>query len=213
MPATRPKHIKLTYFDFHGGRGEPIRLALSIAGIPFEDYRLNFSNWAERKPRERFGGLPQIEVDGETISQSNAIGRYAGILAGLYPEDPWRAAQCDEICDAVEAASAQMTPSFQMTDPEERRRERERLAAGPIPAHLKWLAAILEERGGQWFVENRLTMADLKVAEIVRFLGSGRLDHIPKDIVHAAAPSLVAHRSRVLEHPGVKAYYARVARS
>jgi hypothetical protein len=30
------------------------------------------------------------------------------------------AAQCDEICDAVEAVSAQMTPSFQMKDPEER---------------------------------------------------------------------------------------------
>jgi glutathione S-transferase len=211
MPATRPKHIKLTYFDFHGGRGEPIRLALAIAGIPFEDERIAFANWAECKPRERFGGLPQLEVDGETISQSNAIGRYAGILAGLYPEDPWRAAQCDEICDAVEAVSAQMTPSFQMKDPEERRRERERLAAGPIPGHLKWLATILEARGGQWFVENRLTMADLKVAETVRFLGSGRLDHIPKDIVHTAAPALVAHRERVLEHPGVKAYYARGA--
>jgi hypothetical protein len=28
--------LKLTYFDFHGGRGEPARLALSIGGIPFE---------------------------------------------------------------------------------------------------------------------------------------------------------------------------------
>ena len=25
--------LKLTYFDFHGGRGEPARLALSIGGI------------------------------------------------------------------------------------------------------------------------------------------------------------------------------------
>ena len=149
MPTTRPKHIKLTYFDFHGGRGEPIRLALSIAGIPFEDERIAHASWAERKPRTRFGALPQLEVDGETISESNAIGRYVGRLAGLYPEDPWHAAQCDEICDAVEAVSAQMTPSFQMKDPEERRRERERLAAGPIPAHLKGLADILAARGGQ----------------------------------------------------------------
>ena len=28
--------LKLTYFDFHGGRGEPAKLALSIGGIPFE---------------------------------------------------------------------------------------------------------------------------------------------------------------------------------
>jgi hypothetical protein len=25
--------LKLTYFDFHGGRGKPARLALSIGGI------------------------------------------------------------------------------------------------------------------------------------------------------------------------------------
>ena len=32
--------LKLTYFDFHGGRGEPARLALSIGGIAFEDDRV-----------------------------------------------------------------------------------------------------------------------------------------------------------------------------
>jgi hypothetical protein len=32
--------LKLTYFDFHGGHGEPARLALSIGGIPFEDDRV-----------------------------------------------------------------------------------------------------------------------------------------------------------------------------
>ena len=37
--------LKLTYFDFHGGRGEPARLALSIGGIPFEDDRVAPSDW------------------------------------------------------------------------------------------------------------------------------------------------------------------------
>ena len=32
--------LKLTYFDFHGGRGKPARLALSIGGIPFENDRV-----------------------------------------------------------------------------------------------------------------------------------------------------------------------------
>jgi prostaglandin-H2 D-isomerase / glutathione transferase len=26
--------LKLTYFDFHGGRGEPARIALSMGGHP-----------------------------------------------------------------------------------------------------------------------------------------------------------------------------------
>ena len=40
--------LKLTYFDFHGGRGEPARLALAIAGIPFEDDRVPGSDWPRR---------------------------------------------------------------------------------------------------------------------------------------------------------------------
>jgi hypothetical protein len=46
--------LKLTYFDFHGGRGESARLALSIGGIPFEDDRvprLRSGKVARRTPR------------------------------------------------------------------------------------------------------------------------------------------------------------------
>ena len=32
--------LKLSYFDFHGGRGAPARIALSIGGIAFEDDRV-----------------------------------------------------------------------------------------------------------------------------------------------------------------------------
>ena len=42
-PSLESSHmakLKLTFFDFHGGRGEPARLALSIGGIPFEDDRV-----------------------------------------------------------------------------------------------------------------------------------------------------------------------------
>ena len=45
--------LKLTYFDFHGGRGEPARLALSISGIPFEDDRVPPSEWGVAKHKHR----------------------------------------------------------------------------------------------------------------------------------------------------------------
>ena len=94
--------LKLTYFDFHGGRGEPARLALSIGGIPFEDDRVAPSDWPARKPDTPFGALPVLEVDGQTLAQSNAINRYVGKLTDLYPSDAWQAALCDEVMEAVE---------------------------------------------------------------------------------------------------------------
>ena len=56
--------LKLTYFDFHGGRGEPARLALSIGGIPFEDDRVAPSDWPARKADTPFGCLsPSLWMD------------------------------------------------------------------------------------------------------------------------------------------------------
>jgi glutathione S-transferase len=203
-----PKSVKLFYFDFHGGRGETARLALSIGDVPFGDERVKGADWPPLKPSTPFGELPVLEVDGQRISQSNAINRYVGQLTGLYPDDPWQAAQCDEVCCAVEALNDALGPSFSLKG-DEQKRERDRLLAGPIPRCLKGLDSLLAQRGGEWFASSRLTIADLKVIEITGMLSSGRLDHIPADIVERTAPALAAHRSRVLARPGVRAYYAR----
>ena len=79
--------LTLTYFDFHGGRGEPARLALSMSGIPFQDDRVMPSEWGSRKAQTPFGALPVLEVDGQVVSQSNAINRYvanSGTSAGRF---------------------------------------------------------------------------------------------------------------------------------
>lgn len=205
-----PKSIRLQYFDFHGGRGETARIALSIGNVPFTDERVKGADWPALKPSTPFGELPVLEVDGERISQSNAINRYVGQLTGLYPDDPWQAAQCDEVCCATEALNDALGPSFSLKG-DEQKRERERLLAGPIPRCLKGLENLLVRRG-EWFAAGRLTIADLKVVEITGMLSSGRLDHIAADIVERTAPALAAHRARVLAHPGVRAYYARFGR-
>ena len=60
----------------------------------------------------------------------------------------------------------------------------------------------------EWFVENRLTVADLKCFLWVRWLKSGALDHIPADIVDRHAPLLAKHLERVRSEPMISAYYA-----
>ena len=78
---------KLTYFDFDGGRGEPIRIALHAAGIAFEDKRLSFAQFSAMRQDTRFNAVPVLEIDGVAVTQSNALCRYVGKLAGLYPAD------------------------------------------------------------------------------------------------------------------------------
>jgi prostaglandin-H2 D-isomerase / glutathione transferase len=200
--------LKLTYFDFHGGRGEPARLALSIGGLPFEDDRVPFSDWERRKPDTPFGALPILERDGQILAQSNAINRYVGKLTDLYPSDPWQAALCDEIMEAVEDISSMIVATLFLPE-EEKQAQRKTLVEGPLPFYLTRLQRRLDERGGQYFAADRLSVADLKVFVWIRHLKSGALDHVPIDLVDRVAPKLVEHYERIKNEPGVKAYYAR----
>ena len=93
--------IKLTYFPING-RGGAIRQALQYGKIPFEDVTVPFPSWPAMKPTTPFGSLPLLEVDGVTLTQSNAILSFVGKMAGLYPEDPLQAALMESAMCAVE---------------------------------------------------------------------------------------------------------------
>ena len=64
---------KLTYFDFDGGRAEPIRIAFHTAGIKFEDNRLSFPEFGEMRQSTRFNSVPVLEIDGAAVTQSLPI--------------------------------------------------------------------------------------------------------------------------------------------
>lgn len=199
--------LTLTYFDFDGGRGEPARLALHLAGIAFEDRRIAFREWDAHRESTPFRALPVLEVDGRVVSQSNAINRYVGKLAGLYPGDAWQALLCDEVMDAVEDLDHAIGITIGL-DGEAKKTAREALAAGPIPRFLGQLQARLAAAGGEYFADRRLTVADLKAWMMVRWLRGGVLDHIPRDLVDRLAPLLVRHAERLAAQPTIAAYYA-----
>jgi len=201
-----PKLV-LTYFDLDGSRGEVARLAMHLAGIAFEDKRIAGKDWPALRSSTPFQSLPVLEVDGKVIAQSNTINRYLGKLAGLYPKDDWNAARVDEVMDAVEDMIIMIGNTFAL-EGEAKKKTREALAAGSIAHFLRQFEARLEAGGGEWFVENRLTVADLKCFLFVRWLKSGMLDHISADLVDRHAPLLAAHLERVENHPVIAAYYA-----
>lgn len=200
--------LKLSYFDFHGGRGEPARLAFHIAGIEFEDRRIALSDWPNVKSTTPFHALPVLEVDGIELAQSNTINRYVGRLGSLYPDDPWQAAQCDEIMDAAEDVANALVATFFIVDEEEKRAARQVLVTGSLPLYLSQIQSRLLRGGGEYFADGRLTVADLKVFVLIRNLRSGILDHIPTDLPDRIAPHLVEHYQRISTHPRVSDYYA-----
>jgi glutathione S-transferase len=205
--TTMPQ-LKLSYFDFHGGRAEPIRLALAMGGIAFEDHRFTAAEFAEVRKTAPFGQVPVLHVDGVQVTQSDAMLRYAGKLAGLYPTDAYQALLCDEVAYVVEEAGVKLGPTFRMTG-DEQKAARQALVNGSMPVYLGWLQSRLLAHGGQYFADNRLTVADLKVFVDVRGLNSGRLDHVPADLVEKVAPALNAHLQRIAQTPAVAQYYAK----
>lgn len=202
-------HLKLTYFDIHGGRGEPARLAMYLGNIDFEDDRISFQEFGANREAYPFRRVPVLQIDGVELSQCNSINRYVGRLAGLYPTDELQAAFCDEAMDAVEDVVSRQVTTMSIKDEAEKKSAREALADGPITLYLERLQAMLDARGGQYFADGRLTVADLKVMVWVRSLRAGILDHVPADLPDRVAPQLVAHLERVLGNPKIVEYYAR----
>ena len=200
--------LKLTYFDFHGGRAEPARLAMHIAGMAFEDHRFAFADFAEMRKATPFGQVPTLHVNGTLVTQSDAISRYVGKLGNLYPTDAYQALLCDEVMNVVEDAGVKLGPTFGMTG-DAQKEARLTLVRGSMPVYLGWLQSQLLAHGGAFFCDNRLTIADLKVFVDVRGLNSGRLDHVPTDLVESVAPALNAHLARIANLPAVLAYYAK----
>jgi len=198
---------KLTYFDIDGGRGEVTRIAFHAAGIEFDDNRISFPEFGEARSSMRFNAVPVLEVDGEEISQSDAMSRYVGRLAGLYPADPMQAMYCDEVMGAFEDLAHFIVRTFGL-EGDELKEARTQLVDGKMTVFLKGVQELLHRGGGEYFADNRLTVADLRSFVQVRSLSAGLLDHVPADIVQNVAPDLLEHHQRVAADKRVSGWYA-----
>ncbi len=203
---TKPK---LTYFDFHGGRGEPVRLALSIGGIEFEDHRISFQEFGQLRAEFPFLAAPVLEIDGKRLTQSNAMLRYFAPQAGLWPSDPMLAYRCDEVLGAVEDATHKYTQTFGL-EGDALKAAREALVEGTVRPYLRSFDRVVAETDGPYVCGAQLSVADLKLFAWLRGMQSGNQDHVPTDIVEQESAPLAALRDAVAEHDGVKAYYERV---
>ncbi len=200
-------NYKLTYFDFAGSRGEECRLALALAGVSFDDERLDRPAWAERKGSTPFGALPTLEISGKgLLPESNAILVYLGREHGLHPKDNWEAARHEAVMCSVEDLRARLNPTARIEDPDKKKAAREEFAAGYLRT---WSATLQRYIGdGPYLAGKQISVADVKVFVILRSFMTGNFDHIGPS-AFAEYPAITRLYEAVGAHPKVAAWYAK----
>jgi len=196
---------KLIYFDAPVSRGEECRLALHLAGIDFEDMRINAADWPAMKSQMPYGTMPVLELPGHLpLAQSNAILVLIGRRHGLHPTDDFEAARHEGMMLHVEELRGRISPTLRMADAE-KKVAREALVAEFLPA---WASGAERNIAAPFFGGERIHVVDIKLYQAVRWLSGGKVDHIPAT-VFAGYPKLTGVHDAVRDHPDVKAWYAK----
>lgn len=201
--STKTPTVRLSYFDFDGSRGLEGRLALTVAGVPFEDVRVGRGQWMDLKPTLPFGALPVLEVDGAVLPQSNAILTWIGRTHDLHPADPWRAAEHEALMQSVEDLRAKV-PSARDLPEEDKKVAREAFAHGWLS---QWAEVVSSHIQGPFLEGEHVNVADIKLYVILRAFMSGGYDHIPGSFFDGF-PKLKVLHDAVDAHPAVQGWFA-----
>jgi len=198
--------LKLTYFDAPTSRGEECRLALFLAGVDFEDNRIQRGDWAALKPTTPFGSLPVLELPGKpAVSQSNAILGYIGRSHGLLPAEAWEALRLESLMSAVEDLRFAVGRTFGIADADELKRRRAELVEGPLRT---WAANMEKQVAGPFAGGSQISVADIKLFVVMGWFKKGVLDHVPPDVL-TPFPKLERLFASVKDHPKIVEWYAQ----
>ena len=203
--------IKIYYSHTPFWRAEVLRVSLFISNIPFEDVRISreeFINmiktgYLPNGKKVPFHQLPVIEVDGEIIGQTGAIARYCGKISNLYSKDNINAAKIDQVIDAATDITNLVSPTIREKDAQKKVEDRLLLKNKLLPRWFRYLENILSESTSDWFVENKMTIADIAMWRLLGWLISGIIDGIPTTIVDSY-PKLKNIHTNVHHHPKVQ---------
>jgi len=191
--------IRLTYF-LAKGRVEISRLILSYSGVKFTDERLTKEQFGAIKSSQPWGQIPVLTYKGQVMGQSIAIARFLAAEFGLTGRNNLENAQADEIVDAVSDLLNAMANVVKAGKDEKALKN---VLDNVYPAGLANLEKMLSSRGGQFFVGNNLTWADLAVFQ---FATDGIAGKPPKDLT--AYPRISNLCQRVGQVPNIKNWLA-----
>ena len=120
---------KLTYFDL-AGRAFGLRIALfkAFGKDGWVVDRIEFETWPSLKPKTPLGSLPILTLPNSSVrAQTDALTRWAGKKAGLYPNDEDDALIVDEV---ITTSFEAFNKTPQASNDEEKKRLRQEYAEG-----------------------------------------------------------------------------------
>ena len=206
------KKIRIIYSHAPFWRAEVLRVSLYLANIDFDDVRITREEFREviltgklRNETEiPFHQLPVLEVNGKIVGQTGAIARYCGKLSNFYPKDDFLAAKVDQIIDSATDITNLISPTVREKDEIIKKEMRKKLTNKLLPRWFNYLENLLQkEINSPWFVDNKMSIADIAIWRLQGWLKSGMLDGIPKNIF-ANYPKLNNVHAEVHKHPKVQ---------
>ena len=203
--------IRLTYFDAPG-RAEPLRILLTIAGLPFEDRRLSYPEFGAMKAGGELplGSVPMLEVDGVRYVQTAAMLRWVARAAApaFYPSDALAVFMVDSALDTFnDTLTNAMMPSLFERDMEKKLAMRAALLEGPLKRAFDYVESLVERSGGPYVAGADMSIADLVIARQLQQIATGGLDGIPADTIDGW-PRLKALMEAYGADERIRAYYA-----
>jgi len=159
---------KLTYFNVRA-RGEPIRFIFAVAGVPYEDRRIEKADWPALKQTFPWGKIPVLEVDGESLAESTAICRFLAKRFKLTGSNELEAAKCDEYVDAMMDTRAQWKAFYFEADESKKAEMKKKFLETDVPNCFSRFEKILEKSGGDYLLGGKVCWADLHIAHTLAF--------------------------------------------
>ncbi|XP_033746345.1 glutathione S-transferase-like [Pecten maximus] len=199
------KKYKVIYFD-SPGRAEATRLALSAAGVDFNDVRLTSEEWQKMKSSSPQGKLPMMEVEfangkKTTFCQSGAMIRFVARENDLYGSTNEESTMVDVVMGTLDDFFTELIKFFFEKDETKKAEQKVNLGKTVIPTFVKYFEDVKKDK--DWMVGTKMTVADIAVFSLFDQL-SVMFDDDDMVKEYRNSASLKGLAEKVLTNNGIK---------
>ena len=183
--------LKIIYVDTPFWRAEVPRLSLFYGSIDYEDIRISREDFLSAKKNGftqsghnlPFRQIPVLIINNYSLTQTGAISRYCGKLAGLYPKnDEFFAAKIDQIIDICTDMTVLFSNYRKNIETNINHNRRKKFFDNILMNKMKFLEDML--LNDNYFKDlNSLSIAEIAIWRMFGWFSSGLIEGFPTNFV------------------------------